>query len=319
MFKDRKDHPYRPVHWRWNRARILNEYGKGAPGRYKDDKWIRIAAEFKAQKDDCKDAIDLYRLFDRYPAIAMAYELWDEENIQVSGKANPMRYELEARILARETFSTIADKSGLPIEVVGWYERLFFNVTDRLNNKMYIFHVVLGDGIQRGMTDKDYALLWKLYGYVRGSNMLDFLITTFSDWSRPTAAQVEDYLLDDHRSTMRRKAAMASRMLGVNNYSSERLIELHTKIVEIEKAASEGAPSEGIQQNIQVMLNHLPLLVGQQGNNQADNKLANFRNAAGDLRADELISLTTQDNVIDVKDVTERRLPEPLTHGKEAK
>src|ERR1700690_2391014 len=113
MFKYRKDHPYRPVNWRWERARLLKEYGKACPGRESDDNYTRAAKNFRIMKDNCRDEITLYQLFDKYPDIAMAYDLWDEASVDSSGRANPMRYEIEARILAREPWANIAQRSGL--------------------------------------------------------------------------------------------------------------------------------------------------------------------------------------------------------------
>lgn len=315
MFKYRVDHPYRPVHWRWERARILKELGRRAPGKDKDDKWVRAAAAFRKAKDECRDEIEVYQLMERYPELAMAYELWDEEKVNADGRPNSMRYEIEARMLARESYETISKKSGLPVTTLKWYERLFFNVFDRLHNKMYIFHQAIGDSIQRGMTDRDYAVLWKLYGYVRGPHMLDFLITTFSDWARPSASQVESSLLDDHRITMRRKAALAARMVGINHHSSDRLIELHTKIIEIEKSVGDAAP-DGVQHNIQVMLSHLPFLVGKQASTMATNPLLNFHGMPADLRANELMALSTGQK-IDPASLEDYKFPEP-PNGEEA-
>lgn len=81
MFKFKQDHPYRPVNWRWERARILKEHGKATPGRHKDDRWVKLATSFRIAKDNCENEIDLYRIFDKWPELATAYELWDEENL----------------------------------------------------------------------------------------------------------------------------------------------------------------------------------------------------------------------------------------------
>lgn len=316
MYKYRIDHPYRPVNWRWERARILKELGKSAPGRDKDDSWTKAAASFRKAKDACRNEVEIYQLMEQYPELSMAYELWDEERVNAEGRPNAMRYEIEARILARESYETISKKSGLSVSTLKWYERLFFNVQDRINNRMYIFHQAIGDAIQRGMTDRDYAILWKLYAYVRGPHMLDFLVTTFNDWARPIAGQVESSLLDDHRLTMRRKAALAARMVGINHHSSDRLIELHTKIVEIEKAVGDAAP-DGVQHNIQVMLSHLPFLVGKQESTVARSQLANYHGITADLRANELMALSTGGQVVEPSSLNEYKFPEPI-NGQEA-
>lgn len=230
-----------------------------------------------------------------------------------------MRYEIEARLLSGESFKDIADRCGLPEVTIEFYEKLFFNVTDRLKNKMYVFHIAIGDQLHRGMTDRDYGILWKIYGYVRGPEMLDFLIGTFSDWSRPVGLmQAEQQLTEDHKSTMRRKAALASRMTGINQHTADRLIELHTKIMEVENSAGSGSP-EGVQQNIQVMLNHLPLLVGSKVDNIANDPIKNYKHLSADLRASELMALSAGQDIIEVEKLSEFSFPKPETNSEDTK
>lgn len=319
MFKFKIDHPYRPTNWRWERARLLKEYGRAVPGQDKDDEYTRIASRFRVAKEKCKTEIDIFKLYEKYPKVASAYEIWDEETVAIQGRANPMRYEIEARILAREPLEAISKKSKINLDVLEWYEKLFFNVLDRIENHMYIMHIVIGDAAQRGMSDREYSVLWKLYAYIRGPHMLDFLISTFADWKFVDKGQAEKALVDDHRSTMKRKAALASRMISLNGHTQDRLIELHTRIVEIEKSTelNSSVGSEAVNANIQVMLSHLPLLVGQQvsSDSRAD-LLKPYAKLPGELRAHEMLNLTA-DIPVDIKQLEHFKYPEPNTDGKE--
>jgi hypothetical protein len=227
-----------------------------------------------------------------------------------------MRYEIESRILAGETLATISKKSGVPVPALEFYEKTFFNVLDRLSNKMYILHIAVGDQLQRGMTDRDYSVLWKLYGYVRGPEMLDYLITTFSDWTKPSIGQAENMLLEDHRSNMKRKAALASRMTGINQHTADRLIELHTKITEVEKSSGDGSP-DAIHQNIQVMLSHLPLMVGAKQDVIDGDPIKNYSRLTADLRANELLALSTGQPTVDPATLAEFKFPEPQNNDNE--
>lgn len=312
FYQFREDHPYRPVNWRWERARILRDYGKQAPGQDLDDKWTRSAANFRTAKDSCKDELTLYTLFDKHRDLAMAYELWDENSTNTTGRSNPMRYEIEARILAKEPLEQIAQKSRVPIAALRWYEKLFFNVIDRLDNDMYIMHQVIGDAIQRGMTDRDYAILWKLYAYRRGSAMLDFLISTFADWSKPSPAQLDAALMDDFRLNTRRKAMLASRSMGVNQHTADRIVELHTKIIEIEKVASGGNP-DSMGANIQIVMGNIATAVGTKSVIDTEDMVKLYAHTA-DFRASETFLLDGKqlnDNILDCK------FPEPIKNGKE--
>jgi hypothetical protein len=289
----------------------LKEYGRATPGKDKDDQYTRNAAAFRSLKDNCKNEIEQYRLYEKYPDVAMAYELWDEDGVSLNGRANPMRYEIEARLLAREPIPHIAKKTGATEKVLEWYEKLFFNVLDRIDNISYITNIAIGDMIQRGMSDRDYAILWKLYGYFRGPHMIDFLMTTFTDRHHVDHDSIERALNEDHRTNMRRKAALASRMMGVNGHTQDRLIELQTKIIEIEKSAdSEGMGSETVNQNIHVMLSHLPLLVGQQLESLPNQPITPYRKLTADLRASEMLALTAGIPV-DQASLSEYKFPEP--------
>jgi len=149
--------------------------------------------------------------------------------------------------------------------------------------------------------------------------MLDFLVTTFSDFRHADKDTLEQSLLEDHRSNMRRKAALASRMVGLNGHTQDRLIELHTKIVEVEKAAEGGGiGGETVNQNISVMLSHLPLLVGQQINSLPEGQtIAPYRQLPADLRASEMLSLTAGIPV-DPSSLSEYKFPEKPNDGQEA-
>jgi hypothetical protein len=57
----------------------------------------------------------------------------------------PQRLELEARLLAGETFDAIAEKCGVPADVGAAYEAVFFNVSERLQATDYILSQVIGE------------------------------------------------------------------------------------------------------------------------------------------------------------------------------
>ena len=79
------------------------------------------------------------------------------------------RAEVEARILARERFSSIAQKTCLSVAAIATYEAIFFNVRDWLDSPSYITHRVIGPKIHEGLKPSDIDVLWKFFGYHGGS------------------------------------------------------------------------------------------------------------------------------------------------------
>ena len=266
---------------------------------------------FRKAKDECRSDYDVLRVFDKHSAIATAYDIWGEQSSSSGhSKICPVRYEIEARLLANEDVCTVAESTQIDAEVIEAYEKLFFNVCDKLNSSTYILHVAIGDAVQRGMTDRDYHILWKLYAFVRGSKMLEFLMYTFTDMDKATNAhQVDTMLAADYRSNMRRKAALSARMMGVNNFTQDRLIELQTKIVEIEKAAGDDSAPDEIAQSIQTMFSKLPFLTGEGCLRSGDKRMVALSKTSGDLRADELLRLSMGET-LDTNTIDDFKIPE---------
>jgi hypothetical protein len=79
-------------------------------------------------------------------------------------------------VLAGEHPRGIAAKAGLRDGVVELYERLFFDVRDRLGAPDFIMSQVVGPKAYMGLNAQDLDVLWKLLGYVHGPDALDAAI-----------------------------------------------------------------------------------------------------------------------------------------------
>jgi len=73
----------------------------------------------------------------------------------------------------------VADRCGLPVDVVEAFEKLFFCVRHRLEAVGYILHVVIGPPIRYGFSLDDLGSLWKFCAYMRGPHALDVLLHVF--------------------------------------------------------------------------------------------------------------------------------------------
>jgi hypothetical protein len=93
---------------------------------------------------------------------------------------------LQARILTREPFDAIAHRFDVPASAINCYEKLFFNVCDRLNCRDWIAKIVRGepggrDSNRHGvMTEQQRAMVYRGFGFYGGPLVLDAIVAALS-------------------------------------------------------------------------------------------------------------------------------------------
>lgn len=285
MLNLRKESPFRPPDWRWQKAKLLREQNRRVTRR-RDDEWIATARTFQTEAARCRNDWDLLELAERYPALVDARSMYEQDGSQA------FRWELEARLLSRDSADRIAHRLAISTDVVRAYEALFFNVQDRIDNRGYIVHAVLGRSIHAGLSERQFDLLWKMFGYFGGPPVLDVVVDTFAD-SGPASSsdKAKAWLEDDQRFSLSRKAAIAARTIPVNSYTQPQILEIAQKYYEIEKASSSGGSNVVIQMLNDVMTS-LPWSVA---NGTVDNPLpvmsGQIDGFAAELRVDEILAL----------------------------
>jgi hypothetical protein len=127
MFLPNPHDPFQEPALRWRRCEYLLEHQR-QPSAVLDDAFTHDAWQFLNDLRRCHDDTDREQLAQRHPAINAAYLLYAQAG---SWK----RAELEARLLARESDDTIANKCHLTPAVVAAYHQLFFSVRPHLHWK----------------------------------------------------------------------------------------------------------------------------------------------------------------------------------------
>lgn len=255
------NNPMRTADWRWRRAAEILA-GEGRPASKTVDgvqgfPWIRKAVRYMKKSEKATTELKQLRLADKYPDIFWAHFLWRQQTA-------PQRYSIEARLLAKCTSTEISLRTGFTHGAIDAYENLFFNVRTRLRQTGYILHQVMGPAIQRGLSDREYDLLWKLYGYFLGPHVLDALESRFvsPNWCH-TSDSVNDTLLDDAVSTLKLRAAIAAKTVPVNTSTQLALLEQFTRFVEVERSTdSAGKSQSALLGHIAAMMNSLPFDIG---------------------------------------------------------
>lgn len=271
--------PNRPPDWRWERARWYNEQNK-KPNSKKEDEFVIAAFKFQNKYRKCNNYNDLEKLKQRMPEIYDAYEL-------VLNDSNLTRYQIEARLLANESFERISSRCFVPEKVIFWYEKLFFNVLDAINSPDYLSSIVLGRSLLNGVKNRDYDMLWKLYGLMFRNNtsVLDSLLTmTGSD-------ELTKLLELDIKNTLSVKAALAARTIPIESNQIE-ILQVYNNLKNIEKNTN-----INVSNQLSVINKHISALVGSVGEvvkigeHGYKSELEQIANKS-DFKTDELIEIS---------------------------
>lgn len=295
VFLDCSAHnPMRKPHWRWDRAKGVCAGSQPPAGRTRDGlagfKWINRAVTYTRAKLQYTRLGRLDQLASRFSDIFWAEWIHDHDT-------HPLRWELEARLLSRSTDNEIAMACGTTAEVVRAYEALFFNVREKLHHTGYIVHTVMGESVHRGLAERDYDLLWKMYAYAHGPHMLTSLITKFVNpiWCN-TPDEVNSAIHDDTIATLKLKSSLAAKTVQVNGGTQIELLQIYTKFVEIEQLSdSAGKAQSQILDHINVMFSVMPLNIGGRDPRSGQQRIAGpsnvFDTSAVELSYDETVQV----------------------------
>jgi hypothetical protein len=167
---------------------------------------------------------------------------------------------------------------------------VFFNVKDMLLRRLYILTVVLKDSVSRGISERHYDLLWKIFGYQCGPLVLDSIIGRFTSPYRPVKEEdVNGFFNDAAIGIIKQKATIAALSVPVNSHTQTLLLDSFVKYVEIERTTDNASKAQAtIIDNIGAMLGVLPFHIGTKLDSEQE-KMLPFDNNAAELRSNEMM------------------------------
>lgn len=321
MLQYHPENPFRPVFWRWERARLIREGAlKGIPRKYEDE-WILGALKLQQSLAKCRGVVDHHMLMEKNPGL---YYAWVAHSPGDDGTGTPLRFAIEARLLAGETPEKVANKLGCGTEMVMWYEKVFFNVMEKLQFSDYIMTCVISPAIHTGLSPQEYDILWKVFAYLYGPLVLDAFVQTMpTRHIAETPEEVDIKMTGDIQASIRRKSAIAARTYSLNNFTQEGLLNIYARFMELEKASDAGAAKDTFLNTVNVVLSSMPFADGEgairpdQG--AADVKLLkvdhplleHYDRTGAELRTDELLAVTTGRDLSNRVDLEDMKFPEP--------
>ncbi len=170
-------HPCRTLAWRWESAVEIAESERDVL-THLDPPEVADAVEYLRARG--RDESGREHARERWRDLDDACTLAQE--------SGPRRWEVEARILARQTDETIAARVGLTPATIRYYQRLFFSVREFLGAADWVTVKAVGWGpfMLRLPT---LGEIWKGLAYHGGAHVLELVIATtmdrpFPDWTR---------------------------------------------------------------------------------------------------------------------------------------
>jgi hypothetical protein len=223
-----ENNPFRPPQWRADRVmQMLDHRPKPLRPRGFDDHYVRAYRNFlisylaAGQDEELRQAAIVER-----PHVYHAHLLNFAPDVQ-------LRQIAEARLLTSESISDIAKRFVTDEKAIDYFEKLFFNVRDRLHARDWIAKVILGSPQDRApnkdgiITAGQRGFLYRLFGHSGGPLALDAMIGGLSPRAMPQ--QIEDvgaWLDDALAQIVRSRAAQAASVFTINKYNVMHIMKL---------------------------------------------------------------------------------------------
>jgi len=188
--------------------------------------------------------------------------IWAAEKIFREGAEHRTRYGVESNILARRTPEEIATRAKTDPLAIVFYEKVFFNVVDRLDSRDYIAAQVLAPAFMAGLSSKSLAMASKYFGYFAGPHALDLISDGFTDEiSAPhEPSELSQWLDRQFRSRIRTSAMVGITYMDPTNYNIRTLLEGFQGLLSLSnKEMTQTGDDNVINRAIQVFVSQVPV------------------------------------------------------------
>lgn len=317
--------PRRSTRWRYERVREILDTRpvrgtRYLPGWIKDDKIIVEAYKFLYDWDQLGHTETNQRRLQakREAMYSVNPELYLAHDVAFAADGERLRYEVEARILAGQSDTDIAHEVCGLAGMVDWYEKLFFNVRDRLRNRGYIVSRVICPSItEPNWENLTLDLTGKFFGYFAGPTVLDVILHGYDNSAfTPSSGEDTGGFFEVHWGTQfRRRSAEAVNSFEYNKYNVVELFEIHTRLLDLaQKTKKDVGELNVMEQAVDIMLHSFNYSTGSRLENAlVDSPLKPYIGQAGELRASEMMQIVAGDVPDTVSNLASLKLPERST------
>lgn len=236
-----KGNPFRSPQWRAERANFLLA-NRQQPARL-DDKYVRAYRKLLLLQRDNTGMGPFLEMPHAYVA-ASINNFPDTE----------WRDILQAKLLTEEEYEDIGEWLGVEPETVDFFEKVFFNVRDRLNHRGWIIKTILGSPEERESKKKNGQLtglqrgvIYRLFAYYGGPEALEAAMSGLIPSALPSAKKdLEKWYDKALEQIIHTRAATAARMFEINKYNVMQVLELALSNT-VQRQMASGSVGGGIE------------------------------------------------------------------------
>lgn len=308
--------PFRPLNWREERVIELVE-APGGPKRASrtfDDEYVRRYRAFLIRWRGYRNSEERRRLFPNYPALYHTQRFHE----RFSGEEQAV---LEARLLSGASNADIAYECATSPDVVRWYEKLFYNVRDRLDRLDYIRNIVIIPMLRRAasyddreiLTDDKRQAIYRMMAYVGGPKVLDFILMGFKREAAPSRmAQLVDWMDKSYNNLIRHQGLMTIQAFSFNKYTVMQLLEMCRGVVQsADEAKRAGGAVTEFHSNVQAFLEQVHVNVGREAERGVHRDVLEWEKGKVEPKAEDYYGLAEGESPEDLKVFEGFQRPEP--------
>lgn len=287
--------PMRPAAWRQERVLELMEHmpNPKKPHRRRDDRYVREYYRFLRKYAAQTTESERVAMFDANPSLYYAHSIHFHPDKEWRSVA-------QGFLLTGDTLESCAAALDTLPEALDWYERLFFNVRDRLEAEAWVAKTVLGSSAYRAanregsVTENQQDILFKLFGYYGGPIILKIVISGFRRGSLPRRPEeISPWFDSTFTMLIKSRATQAARVFQINKYNVMQLMEIQCSIMTSERSVLQGGPETDVEQNVQAFMERIPWVMAKKGAKDLDNNALeqHYATSSVEPRADEQMAL----------------------------
>lgn len=291
-----KFNPARTPSWRADRVLELVQHRPEPLGcsRRRDDEYVREYRNFLLKWFKYSTEEEQFSLFPKNPGLFHAHMIHYDSDTE-------RRAIVQATLLAGLSNEQCADYWHTLPAAIEWYERLFFNVRDRLKAHHWIVKSVLGTAAHRAagredhLTENQRDLTYKLFAYFGGPLIFDVILSGFSAGSLPSRKdECDEWFESTFARLLTSRATQHARVFQVDKINVMQLMEITCAIIGARRAERQGVgPQSEVEKNIEIMLTKLPwgLATRREDQDLLTNQQREFADTAIEPRAEEQFML----------------------------
>ena len=214
------------------RAKWLLSHGKRCCRRRDDPDTIRAVSYLRARAR-CPHQLTS-KVTGTFADILAAHQLYE------AGSA--VRWEVEARLLARQTPEEIAARTSLTPGAIRTFEALFFNVSDRIEARDWVTVEAVG-WWRDAVNGRDHATLLRGYAYHGGVYALEGVLPYLTG-QKDLNGELPDPTTPEGQVELTIRMDIALAMLPYNQSVDEKFLRLYPDLIAASRKAPRARPVE---------------------------------------------------------------------------